>query len=202
MENDIVSRFATFILNICILFSAPHELRFIETPYVWYGYYFLSLVATYKYLMNCKKYDIFNYRQLYLKEKGLNLDSKEEILDSDIMDCFEAKYTGITFSWSKIMYKPKMTSKEKGGIHKDESTVVQVMMAWIWHHDATLGWYFILLNPMFVLGAHFSGMEIFFIDFLILVVLSQLLHQITHDDNAMEGEAFLMSVLECEQDLS
>lgn len=112
VENDIVSRVATFILNICILFSANHDLRFIETPYCWLYYYIFSLVATYKYLMNCKKYDIFNYVELYKKELGVKADNLVNIVDEDIKEHFEAKYPGITFSWSKILYKSKSNTQK------------------------------------------------------------------------------------------
>ena len=57
---------------------------------------------------------------------------------------------------------------------------------------------------MFVVAATFVNgfFELVAIDFLILVVLSQLLHQVTHDDNAMEGESFLNTVLESEQHIA
>ena len=52
---------------------------------------------------------------------------------------------------------------------------------------------------MFVTAANFCGLEIFILDFLILIVLSQLLENITHDDACMEGESFLQKILVCEE---
>ena len=49
---------------------------------------------------------------------------------------------------------------------------VDVLQAWIWHHDQSLACYFIFLNPMFVVAANFCGLEIFALDFMILIVLS------------------------------
>jgi hypothetical protein len=65
----------------------------------------------------------------------------------------------------------------------------------IWHNDEILGWYFIFLNPVFVLCSYFCGLSIFIIDFSILVMMSLLLDLITHDDSKMEGESFLIQVL-------
>ena len=70
LEHDVFSRLATCGLNLSILFSGPHDLQFIETPYIWGFYFLLSLAATYRYLMNTKCYDIFKYEELYKSFTG------------------------------------------------------------------------------------------------------------------------------------
>ena len=62
----------------------------------------------------------------------------------------------------------------------------------IWKNDPVLGWYFIFLNPIFLICCNYCKEEIFFIDFIILIVIGLLLDLITHDDSKMEGEGFLL----------
>ena len=58
-------------------------MQMIELPQVWIAYYFMSLVATYKFLTFCKHYDIFNYEQLYKKETGIVSDTFLELKKTD-----------------------------------------------------------------------------------------------------------------------
>ena len=115
----------------------------------------------------------------------------------------EGMYGGISFSWSQIDIRQKSKKGNKEVREDDDNGLqdktVDVLQAWIWHHDQSLACYFIFLNPMFVIAANFCGLEIFALDLLILMVLSQLLEKITHDDSAMEGEALLVQILKCEQ---
>lgn len=80
--------------------------------------------------------------------------------------------------------------------------MIRCLEASVWRHDPMLAWYFILINPIFVVASWFCGLGIFFLDFVILVCLSQLLHMITHDDGKMEGEGLLLRVLAAEEDLA
>lgn len=72
----------------------------------------------------------------------------------------------------------------------------------IWHHDDDLGWYFILVNPILVICYFMSGLGIFVIDVMILVMISQLTNKITHDDGKMEGESLLQLVNQAEEDIA
>ena len=89
----------------------------------------------------------------------------------------QGMYAGISFSWSQIVIRQK-TKKANKEVREDDDDdgfqdkTVDVLQAWIWHHDQSLGWYFIFLNPMFVVAANFCGLEIFVLDFMILIVLS------------------------------
>lgn len=64
-QHDVFARLVACVLNLCILVSGPHDLKFIEAPHAWTVYILLSLAATYMYLTNCKCYDIYKFEELY-----------------------------------------------------------------------------------------------------------------------------------------
>lgn len=84
-------------------------------------------------------------------------------------------------------------------LNSDSRESVRCLEAAVWHHDTTLAMYFIMLNPIFVVASYYSGLGIFAIDLAILIMLSQLMHMITHDDTRIEGEGLLLQVLSAEE---
>ena len=60
-----VHQILAMILNLIIVFSAPHSFQFFKDQNLWVIYYLVSIMGTYKYLSNSKDYDLINFEEVY-----------------------------------------------------------------------------------------------------------------------------------------
>lgn len=145
---------------------------------------------------------------------------------NDLLVGFVAKYPGIAFRW-KLVEAPKSEpevstmDKFKEAFHRNfmpdsyselqnerflrsnRKQYIKCLEASIWHHDRQLATYFIMLNPIYVVASHFTGLVgIVLLNFVIIAVLSQLQNMITHDDSRIEGEGLLLQVLSAEETIA
>ena len=71
MANQVLA----IVLNVLIFFSAPNSFCLVKNEYLFYLYALISVVASYKYLTHTKKYQLYNFEDLYVQLGG-HLDAE------------------------------------------------------------------------------------------------------------------------------
>jgi hypothetical protein len=193
------NRIAACSLHILLLASAPHGLfEFMPRNYIFLVCSLVCIISSYLFFNNHKSYDVFNYEAFYIKNHLGNYKILAESLKNEdsfsyydkILAAFQKQFPGIKFQWKNIekpivkdedsVISNNLLSKLKNLLvnklykkenHENEDYIL-CLEANIWHNDPILGWYFIFLNPLFVLCSYFSGLSIFVIDFSILIIVS------------------------------